>query len=47
MIGYAFGELRLRRLVGGAHWDNACSQNLQRRLGFRVEPNLRPGRRRW
>jgi RimJ/RimL family protein N-acetyltransferase len=43
VIGYAFGELNLRRLVGGAHRDNARSQALQRRLGFRLEPNLRPG----
>jgi ribosomal-protein-alanine N-acetyltransferase len=43
VIGYAFGELNLRRLVGGAHQDNARSHRLQRRLGFRVEPNLRPG----
>ncbi|HEU4325148.1 MAG TPA: GNAT family N-acetyltransferase [Roseiflexaceae bacterium] len=40
MIAYAFGALRLRRLVGGAHRPNERSVNLQRRLGYRVEDNL-------
>ncbi len=40
MIAYAFGALRLQRLVGGAHRPNERSVNLQRRLGYRVEDNL-------
>lgn len=42
MIRYAFEELRLRRLVGGAALENERSVNLQRRLGYRVERNLHP-----
>jgi RimJ/RimL family protein N-acetyltransferase len=37
MIRYAFEELRLPRLVGGAHRDNEPSRKLQERLGYRVE----------
>jgi RimJ/RimL family protein N-acetyltransferase len=40
MIRYAFGELRLRRLVGGAMTENVRSINLHWRLGYRVERNL-------
>jgi ribosomal-protein-alanine N-acetyltransferase len=40
MIRYAFDELKLRRLVGGAMAENLRSVNFQRRLGYRVEPNL-------
>lgn len=42
MIRYAFKDLRLRRLVGGAHLDNARSVNLHRRLGYRVELGTNP-----
>jgi ribosomal-protein-alanine N-acetyltransferase len=37
MIRYAFVDLRLPRLVGGAHGDNIRSANLQRRLGYSIE----------
>jgi RimJ/RimL family protein N-acetyltransferase len=37
MIQYAFTELRLPRLVGGARRENSRSVNLQRRLGYSVE----------
>jgi RimJ/RimL family protein N-acetyltransferase len=37
MIRYAFVDLRLPRLVGGAHRENVRSANLQRRLGYSVE----------
>jgi ribosomal-protein-alanine N-acetyltransferase len=42
MIQYAFVDLRLKRLVGGAMTPNLRSVNLQRRLGYRVEKNLAP-----
>ena len=42
MIQYAFVDLRLKRLVGGAMTPNLRSVNLQRRLGYRVEKNLVP-----
>lgn len=42
VIRYAFDDLRLRRLVGGAHPENERSINFQRRLGFRVEPCINP-----
>jgi RimJ/RimL family protein N-acetyltransferase len=37
MIRYAFEDLRLPRLMGGAHRENEHSRKLQERLGFRVE----------
>jgi RimJ/RimL family protein N-acetyltransferase len=40
MIGYAFGTLKLRRLVGGAMRENVRSIALQRRLGYRIELSL-------
>lgn len=39
MIDYAFRELKLPRLVGGAHRDNARSQQLHRRLGYKLDPD--------
>lgn len=42
MIRYAFDDLRLRRLVGGAYLENERSVNFQRKLDFRVEHNLHP-----
>jgi RimJ/RimL family protein N-acetyltransferase len=42
MIRYAFADLRLPRLVGGAMTGNVRSVNLHRRLGYRVEKNLAP-----
>ena len=42
MIRYAFEDLRLRRLVGGAALENERSRKLQERLGFRVELNAHP-----
>src|ERR1043165_5829023 len=42
VIRYAFDDLRLRRLVGGAALENERSRKLQERLGFRVETNTHP-----
>jgi RimJ/RimL family protein N-acetyltransferase len=42
MIRYAFDELKLPRLVGGAALENARSRNLQERLGYRVYRNAHP-----
>lgn len=38
LVEYAFGTLKLPRLVGGAKLENQRSVNLQKRLGFRVFP---------
>jgi [ribosomal protein S5]-alanine N-acetyltransferase len=42
VIRYAFDDLRLRRLVGGAALENERSANFHRRLGFRVELSSNP-----
>lgn len=42
VIRYAFDDLRLRRLVGGAAPENERSVNFQRKLGFRVELSINP-----
>lgn len=42
VIAYAFDELKLPRLVGGAHLENERSRKLQERLGYRVELNAHP-----
>ncbi len=42
MIDYAFEELHLRRLVGGAMLENERSINLHRRLGYRLVRNSNP-----
>ena len=39
MIDYAFRELKLPRLVGGALVDNQRSINLHQRLGYTVTPD--------
>jgi ribosomal-protein-alanine N-acetyltransferase len=39
MIAYAFGDLRLRRIVATTEHDNAKSINVMRRLGMRLERN--------
>lgn len=39
MIDYAFRDLKLPRLVGGALRDNARSINLQQRLGYTITPD--------
>lgn len=39
MIDYAFLDLKLPRLVGGAMVDNARSINLHRRLGYTITPD--------
>lgn len=39
MIEYAFKELKLPRLVGGALVENERSQNLHRRLGYTLAPD--------
>ena len=36
LVEYAFGTLKLRRLVGAAKLENQRSVNLQRRLGYQV-----------
>ena len=42
MVEYAFGELKLPRLVGGAKVGNERSVALQRRLGFELVENVHP-----
>jgi RimJ/RimL family protein N-acetyltransferase len=39
LVEYAFGTLKLMRLVGAAKLDNHRSVNLQKRLGFQVFPD--------
>ena len=39
MIGYAFEQLRLRRIVATTEHDNTRSMNVMRRLGMRLERN--------
>ena len=41
MIAYAFGQLRLRRIVATTENDNSRSINVMRRLGMRLERNPR------
>ncbi len=41
MIAYAFGQLRLRRIVATTEHDNTRSINVMRRLGMRLEKNPR------
>jgi [ribosomal protein S5]-alanine N-acetyltransferase len=41
MIAFAFGELRLRRIVATTEHDNTRSMNVMRRLGMRLERNPR------
>lgn len=40
LIDYAFLELKLPRLVGGAMTGNSRSLNLHRRLGYTIAPDL-------
>ena len=50
LVDYAFNELRVPRLVGGAQLTNERSVRLQRRLGFDVYENedpSAPGRSAW
>jgi [ribosomal protein S5]-alanine N-acetyltransferase len=42
LIDYAFGTLKIPRLLGGAELANDRSVALQRRLGFIVHPNVHP-----
>jgi RimJ/RimL family protein N-acetyltransferase len=42
MIAFAFGQLRLRRIVATTEHDNTRSMNVMRRLGMRLERNPRP-----
>jgi ribosomal-protein-alanine N-acetyltransferase len=39
MVAYAFGQLRLRRIVATTEHDNARSIGVMRRLGMRLELN--------
>lgn len=41
MVAYAFGQLRLRRIVATTEHDNTRSINVMRRLGMRLERNPR------
>lgn len=42
LIDYAFGQLKIPRLLGGAEPNNHGSIALQRRLGFSVLPSAHP-----
>jgi RimJ/RimL family protein N-acetyltransferase len=42
LIDYAFNELKIPRLLGGAKQANERSVRLQRRLGFDIYPNGGP-----
>jgi [ribosomal protein S5]-alanine N-acetyltransferase len=42
LIDYAFGELRLVRIVATTEYSNLASQGVMRRLGMRVEQNPFP-----
>ncbi len=42
LVEHAFTELKLRRIVSVTNQDNIPSQNLMRKLGFRLQRNLHP-----
>jgi len=42
LVGYAFAELRLARIVATTDRDNAASIGVMRRLGMRIEENPEP-----
>jgi RimJ/RimL family protein N-acetyltransferase len=42
LIGYAFGELRIRRRVNAVYGRNPASIHFMERLAFRLEGNLHP-----
>ncbi|MDP9313700.1 MAG: GNAT family N-acetyltransferase [Chloroflexota bacterium] len=42
LVDYAFGELRLRRIVATTSYDNVGSMGVMRRLGMRIERNPYP-----
>ncbi len=42
LVDYAFGELRLRRVVATTAYDNAASIGVMQRLGMRIERNPYP-----
>ena len=42
MVGHAFTQLRLRRIVATTESDNTRSMNVMRRLGMRIERNPLP-----
>jgi RimJ/RimL family protein N-acetyltransferase len=42
MIAYAFGDLRLRRIVATTDYDNAASIAVMRRLGMTIDRNPFP-----
>ncbi|MBM3934457.1 MAG: GNAT family N-acetyltransferase [SAR202 cluster bacterium] len=43
VVEYAFNELKIPRLVGGAHKNNPRAARLQERLGYSVEVNSKDG----
>ena len=42
LLDYAFGVLRLKRVVATTTYDNAASMGVMRRLGMRIERNPLP-----
>ena len=42
LVAYAFGELRLRRLIAMTTFDNEASMGVMRKLGMRITRNPRP-----
>lgn len=42
LAAYAFGELRLRRIIATTTYDNPASQAVMRKLGMRIERNPYP-----
>jgi len=42
IINYAFGTLKLGRILAGTEYDNAASIAVMRRLGMRIERNPYP-----
>jgi RimJ/RimL family protein N-acetyltransferase len=42
LVEYAFGDMRLHRLIATTEHDNIASQAVMRKLGFRLETNPYP-----
>jgi hypothetical protein len=42
VVNYAFGTLKLGRILAGTEYDNAASIAVMRRLGMRIERNPHP-----
>jgi RimJ/RimL family protein N-acetyltransferase len=39
LVDFAFGQLRLKRIIATTTYDNAASMGVMRRLGMRIEKN--------